>query len=282
MRLRSSPETTLHLIRGVESAATVEIPEGWWTVLAPTSGRPMLMSDGIEWEIGPGRCLTWDRRLTLVAAADDAWLCLCGPESAWLRACPGSALVRDLFPVEDACPPNLAERMTRLFDGARAAQASASGLSWRVRDIVCDLHRAQLALRNLLPRCPGRTRNRKRWTMTRLLRIRHAIVSDQSVRANLHSLSSRVNCSCRHLSRIHRGVFDETPIEFALRMRLQRALKLVTESDLAFCDVAEATGFDSPSSFTRAFRRCHGMTPTQACAGGRPVQAADLPSRSAF
>lgn len=264
LRLRSSPEPALHLVRGSGSTATMEIPEGWWTVLVPTSGRPMLVSDGIEWHAGPDRCLIWDRRLTLVSAADDAWLCLCGPESAWLRVCPGSAIVHDLFPVEDACPPDLAKRMANLFDEVRASQASASGLSWQVRHIVSDLHRTQLALRDLLPRCPGRTRTRKRWTMTRLLRIRHAIVSDQSVRANLRSLSSRANCSRGHLSRIHRGVFDETPIEYALRMRLLRALELVTESDLAFCDIAEATGFESASSFARAFRRCHGTTPTQA------------------
>ena len=264
LRLRASPVTPLQLIRSAGAAATLEIPDGGWTVLVTMAGRPLLMADGIEWQLEPGRCLVWDRRLALVATADDAWLCLSGTEAAWLHACPGSAMVRDLFPAEDACPPALAERMAHLFDEARAARADESSLSWRIRGIVADLHQAQLDLRNLLPRCPGRTRNRKRWTMQRLLRIRHVIASDQSVRANLLALSSRINCSCGHLSRIHRGVFGETPIEFALRMRLRHALELVARTDLAFCDIAEAIGFDSPSSFTRAFRRCHGTTPTQA------------------
>ncbi|MFT3754897.1 MAG: helix-turn-helix transcriptional regulator [Pseudoxanthomonas sp.] len=274
VRLRASPEAALQLIRSVGSAAIVVIPEGGWTVLVAMTGRPLLMADGIEWQLEPGRCLTWDRRLALVATADDAWFCLHGAEAAWLRACPGSALVRELFPVEDTCPPTLSERVAHLFDEIRTAPADESGLSWRIRDIVSDLHRTQLSLRNLLPRCPGRTHNRKRWTMLRLLRVRHVIASDQSVRANLPALSSRINCSCGHLSRIHRGVFGETPIEFAQRMRLRHALKLVAQTDLAFCDIAEATGFDSPSSFTRAFRQCHSMTPTQARASiSRAVQA---------
>lgn len=52
-------------------------------------------------------------------------------------------------------------------------------------------------------------------------------------------------------------------------MRLQRALWLVEQTGLAFCDIAEYTGFDSQSSFSRAFKGRHGVTPTQARARSR-------------
>ncbi len=260
--LRSSPEPALHAICGDESAATVEIPAGWWTVLVSAGGHPMLFSEGLKWQIGPGRVLVWDRPLTLLSATGDRWFCLSGPEGAWQRACLGLAGVGDLFPVEEACPSSLAECVARLFDAVRTAPAAA--LSWQVRDILAQLHAAQQGLRVLLPRCPGRTHSRKRRTLMRLLRIRHEIAADHSVRASLDALSRRANWTCGHLARIHRGVFGETPIEFALRTRLACALRLVIQSDLAFCEIAEATGFDSASSFARAFRNHHGSTPTQA------------------
>ncbi len=260
--LAAAPDAALHLICGGESATTVTIPAGWWTVLVAASGHPTLISDGLQWQAAPGRLLIWDKPLTVLPATGDRWFCLSGPERAWQRACPGTTRVCDLFPMEDACPPNMVENMKRLFQAVRSAPAMA--LTWQVRDLLAQLHAAQDELRSLLPRCPGRTRNGKHRTLMRLLRIRHEIAADHSVRASLNRLSRRANWTCGHLARIHRGVFGETPIEFALRTRLACALKLVTQSDLAFCEIAEATGFDSASSFTRAFRNHHGLTPTQA------------------
>lgn len=262
---RLRPETTLgtalQLFRATETGAMLEIPSGWLSIVVPVAGRILAHSEQIEWQLEPGRCLVWDKPLLLGSAGGGAWLCLCGPEEAWRRACQIPRAMAELLPVEDACPPRVAECVTQL---AREAEVAAEnpGFATRLLQMIClDLHDAQTALRQLLPRCPGRTRQRKRWTMLRLLRVRHAIASGHGARLRMDVLANRVSCSTGHLSRVYQHVFGETPADFAIRARLEHAMALATGTDMAFCDVAESAGFDNQSSFCRAFKKHYGMTP---------------------
>lgn len=259
-RLEPMPGMALQLLRG-ESGALLEIPNGWLSITLPIAGRTLIHSEQAEWQLEPGRCLVWDKSLFLDAASGGAWLCLCGPEDAWQRACQSPRATAELFPVEDACPPGVADRIAQLAHEAETAAATAERTSWLLQMICLDLHDAQAALRQLLPRCPGRTRRRKRWAMLRLLRVRHAIASGHGARLRMDMLAGRISCSAGHLSRIYQQVFGETPADFAIRLRLEHAMSLAIRTDMAFCDVAESAGFDNQSSFCRAFKKHYGMTP---------------------
>lgn len=256
----ATPGMALQLFRG-ESGAMLEIPNDWLSISLPLSGRMLVRSEQTEWQLEPGRCLVWDKPLFLDTASGGAWLCLCGPEEAWHRACPHPRVATELFPVEDACPPGVAERLAQLAHEAQPEAANAERASRLLQMICLDLHDAQAALRQLLPRCPGRTRRRKRWAMLRLLRVRHAIASGHGARLRMDMLAGRISCSSGHLSRVYLHVFGETPADFAIRLRLEHAMALATRTDMAFCDVAESAGFDNQSSFCRAFKKRYGMTP---------------------
>ena len=256
----TTPGMALQLFRG-ESGAMLEIPNGWLSIGLSLSGRVLVRSEQSEWQLESGRCLVWDKSLFLDAASGGAWLCLCGPEEAWHRACRNPRATAELFPVEDACPPGVAERLTLLAREAQVGSANAEHASRLLQMICLDLHDAQHALRQLLPRCPGRTRRRKRWAMLRLLRVRHAIASGHGARLRVNMLAGRISCSSGHLSRVYLHVFGETPADFAFRLRLEHAMALATRTDLAFCDIAESAGFDNQSSFCRAFKKRYGMTP---------------------
>ncbi len=256
----ATPGMALQLFRG-ESGAMLEIPNGWLSVSLPLAGRMLVRSEQTEWQLEPGRCLVWDKSLFLDAASGDTWLCLCGPEEAWQRACRNPRATAELFPVEDACPPGVAGRLAQLAREAPMDAANAEHVSRLLQMICLDLHDAQHALRQLLPRCPGRTRRRKRWALLRLLRVRHAIASGHGARLRVDMLAGRISCSSGHLSRVYLHVFGETPADFAFRLRLEHAMALATRTDMAFCDVAESAGFDSQSSFCRAFKKRYGMTP---------------------
>jgi len=52
-----------------------------------------------------------------------------------------------------------------------------------------------------------------------------------------------------------------TPAQVYLRLRLDRAMTLVTQTASPVDEIAKATGFGTPSSFTRAFRAQFGKTP---------------------
>lgn len=257
-RPETTPGMTLQLFRG-ESGATLEIPNGWLSIVLPIAGRVLIRSEQTEWQLEPNRCLVWDKPLFLDTTSGGAWFCLCGPEEAWHRACRNPRATAELFPVEDACPPGVAERIAQLVHEAEPANAERAS---RLLQMIClGLHDAQAALRQLLPRCPGRTRRRKRWAMLRLLRVRHAIASGHGARLRMDMLAGRISCSAGHLSRIYQHVFGETPADFAIRLRLEHAMTLATRTEMAFCDVAESAGFDNQSSFCRAFKKHYGMTP---------------------
>ena len=275
-------ECALYLIHASRPGAFLELPPGWWSMLVPLSGSVGATGDRLRWDIEAGRCLLWDRPLRVMGARTHGrWLCLCGPVEAWLRVGCEPQVMADLLADEMACPPDLVARLEALRAMLGAARESTGSgergetrgngrngnatVARSVFGVAGSVHAQQQGLRALIERCPGRSHRRKRWSMQRLLRIRHAIISGHhGERMSMDRLSSQVSYSRGHLARVYHSVFSETPSECALRMRLQRALHLVEQTGLAFCDIAEYTGFDSQSSFSRAFKGRHGMTPTQA------------------
>ncbi|MES1926740.1 AraC family transcriptional regulator [Salinisphaera sp. T31B1] len=69
--------------------------------------------------------------------------------------------------------------------------------------------------------------------------------------------------SPRHFSRLFRASFGESPHQYVLRLRLERARTLLSSGSTAISDVALAVGCGSQSYFTDLFRRATGITPRQ-------------------
>ncbi|MFN3577619.1 MAG: GlxA family transcriptional regulator [Tabrizicola sp.] len=70
--------------------------------------------------------------------------------------------------------------------------------------------------------------------------------------------------SPRHLERIFRQVVQETPKGYYLGLRLQEARDLLSDTTMSILEVALATGFNSRSSFSKAFRKRFGHSPARA------------------
>lgn len=259
-------QTPLYLVHAANSGTFMELPAGWLVLLVPVSGTISACGDHLRWELEPGQCLVWDRPLRVLGHRQRSrWFCLGGPAESWIRAGCDPAVIAEILADEMDCPERQVSSLESL---RRALSRDGDGegeASVRVREVMGTLHDRQQDLRALITRCPGRSQRRKRWSMQRLLRIRHAILAGgQGGRTSMGLLSSQVSYSRGHLARVYHAVFNETPIECAIRIRLHRARRLVEETGLAFCDIAESTGFDSQSSFSRAFKNRYGLTPTDA------------------
>ena len=76
--------------------------------------------------------------------------------------------------------------------------------------------------------------------------------------------AKRACCSTFHFQRIFFAVNGITPAEYARRRRLTRAAGELTSGNSRVIDIAVKYGYESPDSFTRAFRNVHGVTPTAA------------------
>lgn len=77
----------------------------------------------------------------------------------------------------------------------------------------------------------------------------------------VEELSYEAGYSMHHFIRVFRGVTGRRPIEFLQQRRLTWAAQVLLESKHPVQWVAQQAGYDSPSSFGRAFRRQYGTSP---------------------
>ena len=81
-------------------------------------------------------------------------------------------------------------------------------------------------------------------------------------------IARRVGVSMRHLERLFAEYVGCTPSQQYLRIRLDRARKLLRSTSLSVMEVSLACGFASASHFARAYRSHHGLPPREDRAPG--------------
>lgn len=76
-------------------------------------------------------------------------------------------------------------------------------------------------------------------------------------------MAEAASCSLYHFCRTFNKVVHHTPYDYLMRRRLSEAARLLLTTDRKIIDVALDYQFNSPESFSRAFRRMFGQQPTQ-------------------
>lgn len=77
-------------------------------------------------------------------------------------------------------------------------------------------------------------------------------------------LAAMIGVTPQHLGRLFRRALGQPPLEYLVRLRLNRALQLLVERpDLRIHEVGAAVGYPDPNYFTRLFRQREGRTPGQ-------------------
>jgi AraC-like DNA-binding protein len=79
---------------------------------------------------------------------------------------------------------------------------------------------------------------------------------------DVEALARRAHCSPWHFSRRFKEAFGETPHQYVLSRRVERAQELLRNTELSVSEVCLEVGFQSLGSFSAAFHRVAGMTPT--------------------
>ncbi|WP_372807199.1 AraC family transcriptional regulator [Pontiella sp.] len=97
-----------------------------------------------------------------------------------------------------------------------------------------------------------------------LLRVGHvigALENDFSRDWKLAELLDIAHMSRSNLMRVFRKATGQTPIEYLVRLRIQRAMAMLRNTDLSITEIAMAVGFNDSNYFTRQFRRILGESP---------------------
>src|SRR5687768_14313924 len=76
------------------------------------------------------------------------------------------------------------------------------------------------------------------------------------------SLEAMAGWSAFHFHRSFRRIVGETPKQYMLRLRLERAAARLATGSEPVVSIAADAGFASHEVFTRAFRRRFGLTPS--------------------
>lgn len=292
-RLELEPaHDALQLILGGGRAAYAAV-RGGFSLWVPLRGELHLETGEGVCLLKPGRMLVWaEGPLRVGARSYGLWLGLVGTVPVWSR------LIADALPMPEAhdpllyprvggCPYELRRLLLRIAGSLRRADPAA-GTALLVEAAMAALWDLQRPIEALVERCTGRSYTRRRQNLLRLLRVRNRIGLSPTSRPELPALAELANYSPWHFIRAFREVFGEAPCEYANRLRLEYARRLIESDRLTISEVAGMAGYDSRSAFCRSFRHAFGMTATQArrrsqenrCA--RPYAAIAPPARLVF
>jgi AraC-like DNA-binding protein len=115
-----------------------------------------------------------------------------------------------------------------------------------------------------------------------LEKINHYVRSHLSEAPTLRALAQALGYSASHLRSVFRNRLGVSLGRYIRESRLSQAAKQLQGTGLSISDIARQSGFDSPFSFSRTFKKAYGLSPK---AYGKRLQArvsssASLPSTS--
>lgn len=111
-----------------------------------------------------------------------------------------------------------------------------------------------------------------------LLRAKDVMDGRYAEPLTVEEVAKVAGMSPAHFSREYRSAFGETPHQYLLTRRLERAAALLRNTDRSVLDVCTSVGLASVGSFTTSFKKAFGMTPTQYRERHPPTAAARLPT----
>jgi len=91
--------------------------------------------------------------------------------------------------------------------------------------------------------------------------IDHHLSDEEEGRVALRAVATNVHMSYFHFSRAFKQSMGMTATNYIAERRIERAKKMLEETEMPISEIALRSGFSSQSHFTTAFRRLAGATP---------------------
>lgn len=91
----------------------------------------------------------------------------------------------------------------------------------------------------------------------------HVIESNLYADLNIDELSALCHMSASSFKRKFKKVYNEPPMKYINKLKINKATLLLKTSDLRISDIVFETGFDSISTFNRSFKAQLGQSPSE-------------------
>lgn len=131
--------------------------------------------------------------------------------------------------------------------GLDGYQSMMRGLFWQ---LVVDLSR-----------CYSRQRAPASQKVMHLSHVIAYVESHYREPLNLDLLARVAHMSKNHLLRSFRRIFNTSPIDYIIRLRLAEACRLIDAGGRTISEIAYEVGFSDSNYFSRQFRRIYGVSP---------------------
>ena len=96
----------------------------------------------------------------------------------------------------------------------------------------------------------------------RLKRVIERMRADMSEGIDLKTLAAETGYSRNHFLRMFRAATGHSPHQYLMRLRIEKAEKMLRNKSLGLIEIALECGFSSHAHLTRAFRDIMGVTPS--------------------
>ena len=96
---------------------------------------------------------------------------------------------------------------------------------------------------------------------SRLVKVLTAMEANLEQPLTAQEIANTAAMSVRQTERLFARYLDTTPMSFYMQMRLEKARRLLLQTELSVTEVAIACGYKSTSHFTKTFRAAYGETP---------------------
>ena len=105
--------------------------------------------------------------------------------------------------------------------------------------------------------------NRNDLNSERIKNILSFVHKNYNKQITLNNISKVVNLSERECLRCFKNTLGISPIQYILKYKVSIAAKMLSETKDSITIISDTVGFDSPSYFSKIFKRFIGITPTQ-------------------
>ncbi len=96
-----------------------------------------------------------------------------------------------------------------------------------------------------------------------LCRLRGKMRNNPELPWSISAIADELYLSKSYLQKIYKSYFNKSIIEELISFRLEKAKKLLTETDMKIIDIAEECGYSTYNYFVRQFRNSEGVSPTE-------------------
>lgn len=169
-------------------------------------------------------------------------------------------------------------------DGSRLTAAGGTATIDLMLHLIAKAHGDQLASEvadQMLHTGIRTDQDRQRLSIPTRIGVRHARLAAVVARmeANIEDpvsparLAADAGMSTRQLERLFRRYLNRSPKRYYMETRLARARNLLMQTEMSIIEIALASGFSSPSHFSKCYRAQYGSTPYRERGTGGTVLA---------